>query len=56
MMDERISYKALKLRLYPTKEQHQYLMKCFGSARFIYNFYLAEKNDFYEKNLNAIPG
>lgn len=46
--------KALKLRLYPTEEQYQYLLKCFGCERFVYNFYLAEKNDFYEKNIRPL--
>ena len=46
--------KALKLRLYPTEEQYQYLLKCFGCERFVYNFYLAEKNDFYEKNISPL--
>ena len=46
--------KALKLRLYPTEKQYQYLLKCFGCERFVYNFYLAEKNDFYEKNISPL--
>lgn len=46
--------KALKLRLYPTENQYQYFLKCFGCERFVYNFYLAEKNDFYEKNIKQL--
>ena len=45
---------ALKLKLSPTQEQKQFLDKTFGCARFIYNFYLNEKNQFYEKNIKGI--
>ena len=29
--------KAIKYRLYPTKKQTEYLLKCFGCCRFVYN-------------------
>ena len=29
--------KAIKYRLYPTKEQAEYFLKCFGCCRFVYN-------------------
>lgn len=45
---------ALKLKLSPTQEQKSFLDKSFGCARFIYNFYLNEKNQFYEKNVKGI--
>lgn len=45
---------SLKLRLYPTKEQEIYFNKCFGCARFVYNYYLNERNNFYEKNIKDI--
>lgn len=45
---------ALKLRLYPTKEQECYFNKTFGCSRFIYNYYLSERNTFYEKNIKGI--
>ena len=45
---------ALKLKLSPTQEQKQFLDKTFGCARFVYNFYLNEKNQFYEKNIKGI--
>ena len=44
---------ALKLKLYPSQEQKTFLNKCFGCTRFVYNFYLSEKNDFYEKNVKG---
>ena len=45
---------ALKLKLSPTQEQKSFLDKTFGCARFVYNFYLNEKNQFYEKNIKGI--
>lgn len=45
---------ALKLRLYPTEEQRRYLLKCFGCERFVYNYYLAERNEFYEKSIRPL--
>ena len=45
---------ALKLKLSPTQEQKSFLDRTFGCARFIYNFYLNEKNQFYEKNVKGI--
>ena len=45
---------SLKLRLYPTQEQKIYLNKCFGSTRFVYNYYLAERNQFYNDKLKGI--
>lgn len=45
---------SLKLRLYPTKDQETYFSKCFGCSRFIYNFYLNERNQFYENNIKGI--
>ena len=40
--------KAYKFRLYPTKEQKEYFMKCFGCCRFIYNIMLEDKINYYE--------
>ena len=41
--------RALKLRLYPTKEQEQYLNNCLGSARFLYNQMLNERMEVYNE-------
>ena len=54
MSDKYIRNISLKLRLYPTKEQEIYFNKCFGCARFVYNYYLNERNNFYEKNVKDI--
>ena len=50
--------KAYKFRLYPNKEQQEYLAKCFGCTRFIYNQMLADKIEHYKKTgemLNNTP-
>ena len=45
---------SLKLRLYPTQEQKTYFNKCFGSTRFVYNYYLAERSQFYNDKIKGI--
>lgn len=50
----KIKNKALKLRLYPNTEQYQYFLKCFGCERFVYNYYLNEKNEFYNVNIKPL--
>lgn len=49
-----ISNKALKLKLNPNSSQYSQFLKFFGCERFVYNFYLAEKNSFYEKNIKSL--
>ena len=49
-----ISNKALKLKLNPSQMQYSQFLKFFGCERFVYNFYLAEKNSFYEKNIKPL--
>lgn len=44
--------------MYPNKEQQEYLVKCFGCVRFIYNRMLSDKIDHYKetkKKLNNTP-
>ena len=41
-------HRALKLRIYPTKEQEILINKTFGCCRQIYNNRLFERNEFYE--------
>lgn len=45
---------ALKLKLNPIQEQKQFLNKTFGCARFVYNYLLNEKNQFYEKEIKPL--
>lgn len=41
-------HRALKLRIYPSKEQKILINKTFGCCRQIYNNRLFERNEFYE--------
>lgn len=43
--------KALKVRIFPTVEQEQMILKSFGCCRKVYNEHLQERNEFY---INAI--
>lgn len=42
--------KAYKFRLYPTHKQTELLAQHFGSCRFVYNYFLHKRIDFYVKN------
>src|SRR4051794_17848423 len=44
-----MAHKAYRFRIYPTREQEELLIKTFGSARFVYNKMLAERNEIYEQ-------
>lgn len=46
--------RALKVRLYPTTQQEQMLLKTFGCCRFVYNAHLQERNEFYIDNILPI--
>jgi putative transposase len=39
--------KAYKFRLYPNKEQREILSKFFGQSRFVYNYFLKRRIDYY---------
>lgn len=41
--------KAYKYRLYPTEQQKEYFVNCFGCARFIYNQMLSDKINHYKE-------
>lgn len=43
-------YKTYKYRMYPNKEQERVLAKYFGSVRFVYNHFLAERKKQYDEN------
>jgi len=45
--------KAYKFRIYPNKIQCEILEKHFGCARFIYNYFLRQRIDFYENNQSS---
>jgi hypothetical protein len=44
-------YKAYKLRIYPTDLQNVLIEKTFGSIRYIYNNFLAERKNKYEESI-----
>ena len=48
------SYKAYKLRIYPTDFQRELLEKTFGCTRYIYNNFLAERKNKYEESKTRI--
>ena len=41
--------KAYKYRIYPNKKQIELIHKTFGCVRYVYNYYLAKRQEFYEK-------
>ena len=47
-MEKKI-HKSYKYRIYPTKEQEVFLLKHFGSVRFVYNYFLAERINQYQQ-------
>jgi len=46
----KIIHKAFKYRLYPTIEQEKILASHFGQARFVYNYFLRKRIDYYIEN------
>ena len=46
---ERNMIRAYKFRLYPNAEQERLIQKAFGCARFVYNHYLAERQNAYRE-------
>lgn len=46
--------RALKVRLYPNKEQEHELNKVLGSYRFVYNHMLAKKQNAYETDKTSL--
>lgn len=45
-------YKTYKFRLYPSLKQKELINKTIGSSRFIYNYFLEKKNNYYKDNIN----
>ena len=48
------TYKAYKLKIYPTDFQRELLEKTFGCTRYIYNNFLAERKNKYEESKTRI--
>lgn len=45
----KVVFKTYKYRIYPNKEQEQTLARYFGSVRFVYNHFLAERKQQYNE-------
>ncbi|WP_052947890.1 helix-turn-helix domain-containing protein [Aneurinibacillus tyrosinisolvens] len=43
-----VRYQGYRFRIYPTAEQAAQFAKTFGCARWVYNFYLSERNEVYK--------
>ena len=48
------TYKAYKLRIYPTDLQRELIEKAFRSTRYIYNNFLAERKSKYEEGKTKV--
>ena len=46
-------YRTYKFRIYPSKEQQNILARYFGSVRFVYNHFLSERKQQYEKTQHS---
>ena len=62
--DKQYASQVIQVRLYPNKDQMNYLINCFGCCRFLYNRFLHESSEqykvdgtflWYEDFQNAIP-
>jgi putative transposase len=53
-VEKEVQYKSYKFRLLPTEEQSVLLSKHFGCARFVYNYFLKEKQDHYLLNKKTL--
>ncbi len=53
-MTDKIVNRALKVRLYPTQEQKEFLDKSLGCSRFFYNYLLNAKIEFYKTEIEPI--
>ena len=48
--DKQYCSKVLQVRLYPNKVQKEYLSKCFGCGRYLYNYFLVKTQEQYKIN------
>ena len=46
--------KAFKFRIYPNQQQEQFLAQSFGCARFVFNYFLRQRIDFYAENSKGL--
>lgn len=48
--DKQYCSKVIQVRLYPNKSQQEYLSKCFGCSRYLYNYFLVKTQEQYKQN------
>lgn len=48
-MSEDLTHRVLRVRLYPNVEQEKLLRQNVGSVRFVYNYFLGKRQEFYER-------
>ena len=46
--DKQYCSKVLQVRLYPNKSQQEYLSKCFGCGRYLFNYFLVKIQEQYK--------
>ncbi len=46
--------KAFKFRIYPDDTQKQFFAQSFGCARFVYNYFLRQRIDYYTANAKGL--
>ena len=46
--DKQYCSKVIQVRLYPNRSQQEYLSKCFGCSRYLYNYFLAKTQEQYK--------
>ena len=46
--DKQYCSKVIQVRLYPNKSQQEYLSKCFGCSRYLYNYFLNKTQEQYK--------
>ena len=49
-----LTYKTYRYRIYPIKEQEKLIIKTFGCARFVYNYFLALTEHTYEETGKSV--
>lgn len=49
-IDKQYCSRIIQIRLYPNKSQEEYLSKCFGCGRYLYNYFLVKTQEQYRQN------
>ena len=46
--------RAFNFRIYPNKSQEELIQKTFGSVRYVYNHYLAKRQEVYDESKKSL--